>query len=337
MKIALLDDYAKVGLKMADWSAIEAAGGEITVFDRHLSEDEAVDALAPFEVLCTIRERMALPRTLIEKLPNLKLITIIGQSLPNLDLAAATEHGVLVAQSNLDRQMTEETLASAYATPELTWGLIIAAVRHLALEERRMREGKWQATVGEGLYGKTLGLLGLGNVGKRVAAYGQAFGMKMIAWSENMTAEQAQASGAVRVEKDELFAQSDVLSIHVKLSDRTRGLVQADDLARMKSSAYLVNTSRGPIVDEAALIDTLHYRRIAGAALDVFDQEPLPADHPFRLLDNVTLAPHLGYVTVETLQAFYGDTAENVAAFIAGKPIRIANPEAMANGSRPGS
>ncbi len=335
MKIALLDDYAKVGLKMADWSAIEASGGEITGFDHHLSEAEAIDALASFDVLCTIRERMALPRTLLERLPNLKMITIIGQSLPNLDMAAATEHGVLVAQSNLDRQMTEESLASAYATPELAWGLIIAAVRHLALEERRMREGKWQATVGEGLYGKTLGLLGLGNVGKRVAAYGRAFGMRLIAWSENLTQEQAEASGAVRVEKSELFAQSDVLTIHLKLSDRTRGLVQAGDLAQMKPSAYLVNTSRGPIVDETALLDTLYHRRIAGAALDVFDQEPLPADHPLRSLDNVTLAPHLGYVTTETLQAFYGDTAENVAAFMNGKPIRIANPEATANSSTP--
>ena len=331
MKIALLDDYAKVGLKMADWSAIEASGGEITVFDRHLSEDEAVEVLAPFNVLCTIRERMALPRTLIEKLPNLKLITIIGQSLPNLDTAAATEHGIRVAQSNLDRQMTEETLASASATPELAWGLIIAAARHLALEERRMRDGKWQVTVGEGLYGKTLGLLGLGHVGKRMATYAQAFGMKIIAWSENMMPEQAKTSGAVHVDKGELFAQSDVLSIHVKLSDRTRGLVQADDLARMKPSAYLVNTSRGPIVDEAALLETLRNRRIAGAALDVFDQEPLPADHPFRSMDNVTLSPHLGYVTVETLRGFYGDTAENVAAFMDGQPIRIANAEAVAN------
>ena len=327
-RVAILDDYAGVALELADWSPVQSRS-DITVFNRHLGEAEAVAALEPFDVLCTVRERMALGRTLIERLPNLKLITIVGRSLPNLDMAAATEHGVLVAHSDFAHPRFRSIRD---ATPELAWGLMTATVRNLAEEHRRMREGGWQTTVGMTLSGKTLGLLGLGRTGKRMAEYGGVFGMEVIAWSQNLTAEAAAAAGARRVEKSELFEQSDVVSIHLVLSERTRGLVGAPELALMRPHAYLVNTSRGPIVDEGALIAALRTGRIAGAGLDVFDIEPPPADHPLRLLANVTLSPHLGYVTRETLAAFYADTVEAVVAWLDGTPIRIANPEALPAG-----
>lgn len=325
LKIAILDDYARVALTSADWSRLPA-GTEITVFDRHLSEEEAATALLPFEVLCTVRERMALPRSLLQRLPRLRLVTIVGMSLPNLDMAAATDHGIVVSHSDFRSAAFAKT---ANATPELAWGLMIATVRNLAEEHRRMREGGWQSTVGVTLSGKTLGLLGLGRTGKRMAEYGGVFGMEVIAWSQNLTEETAAAVGARRVEKSVLFEQSDVVSIHLVLSERTRGLVGETELALMKPDAFLVNTSRGPIIDERALIAALQARRIAGAGLDVFDIEPLPSDHPLRLLSNVTLSPHLGYVTREMLAAFYADTVEAVLAWLDGTPIRIANPEAL--------
>jgi phosphoglycerate dehydrogenase-like enzyme len=327
LRVALLDDYAKVALHSADWSVLQGKA-QITVFDRHLSEDQAASLLAPFDVLCTIRERMSLPRSLLERLPNLKLVTIIGISLPNLDVRAATELGVIVSQWNLANPLYRGILN---ATPELTWGLMISTVRHTDLESRRMRAGGWQSTVGMILAGRTLGLLGLGRIGKRMAAYGRAFDMNVIAWSQNLTNEIAAAAGARRVEKDDLFRLADVLSIHVQLSDRTRGLVTARELALMKPQAYLINTSRGPIVVEADLIAALRAGRLAGAGLDVFDVEPPPADHPFRMLDNVTITPHLGYVTHETLAAFYSDTVEAVAAFADGAAIRVANPDALSH------
>jgi len=325
LKIAILDDYAKIALQSADWSVLRGKA-EITVFDRHLSEDEAASVLQPFDVFCTIRERMSLPRSLFQRLPNLKLVTIIGMSLPNLDMRAATEHGVIVAHSNFANPIYAGIFN---ATPELTWGLMIATVRHMDLESRRMRAGGWQGTVGMILAGRTLGLLGLGRIGKRMAAYGRAFDMTVIAWSQNLTEEAATAVGARHVEKDDLFRLADILSIHVQLSDRTRGLVTARELALMKPGAYLINTSRGPIVVEADLIAALRAGRIAGAGIDVYDAEPPAADHPFRTLDNVTVTPHLGYVTRETLTAFYTDTLEAVVAFAEGVPIRIANPEAL--------
>jgi phosphoglycerate dehydrogenase-like enzyme len=325
IKIAILDDYAKVALKSADWSVLKGRA-EITVFDRHLSQDEAASALQPFDVLCTVRERMGLPRSLFERLPNLKMVTIVGMSLPNLDMAAASDHGVIVCHSNFANPIFA---GIANATPELTWGLLIATVRNLSLEDRRMRAGLWQSTMGTILAGRTLGLLGLGRIGKRMAAYGRAFDMNVIAWSQNLTDETAASVGANRVTKDELFKLSDVLSIHVILSDRTRGIVTARELALMKPTSYLINTSRGPIVVESDLIAALRSGRIAGAGLDVFDIEPPPTSHPFRSMDNVTLAPHLGYVTRETLRAFYTDTLDAVVAFVDGKPIRIANPAAV--------
>jgi phosphoglycerate dehydrogenase-like enzyme len=326
-KVAILDDYAGVALDLADWSPVQDRS-EITVFDRHLSEAEAADALRPFDVICTMRERMALPRTLIERLPNLKLITIVGRSLPNLDMAAATERGVLVAHSDFANPRFRAAGSLQDATPELAWGLMIATVRNLADEHRRMRDGGWQSATGMTLSGKTLGLLGLGRTGKRMAEYAKVFGMQVIAWSQNLTEEAAAAVGARRVEKATLFEKSDVVSIHLVLSERTRGLVGHPELALMKPHAYLINTSRGPIVDEAALIDALATGRIAGAGLDVYDIEPPPPDHPLRALPNVTLSPHLGYVTREMLGAFYSDTIEAVVAWLDGAPIRIANPEA---------
>jgi phosphoglycerate dehydrogenase-like enzyme len=269
---------------------------------------------------------MALPRTLIERLPNLKLITIIGMSLPNLDMAAATDHGVAVAHSNFANPAFRDT---ANATPELAFGLMIATVRHLAEEHRRMRAGGWQSTTGLILAGKTLGLLGLGRIGRRMAEYAKVFGMQTIAWSQNLTAEAAAEVGVRWVEKDALFKEADVVSVHLVLSERTRGLVTARELGLMKPSAYLINTSRGPIVDEAALIAALSSGAIAGAGLDVYDAEPPAPDHPLRALANVTLSPHLGYVTDETLHAFYTDTIEAVAAWLDGAPIRIANPKAL--------
>ncbi len=324
-RVAILDDYAGLALGLADWSPVQIRS-EVTVFDRHLSEAEAADALRPFDVICTVRERMALPRTLIERLPNLKLITIIGKSLPNLDMAAASERGVLVAHSNF---ASPRYSAVRDAAPELAWGLMIATVRNLAEEHRGMRDGGWQTTMGMTLSGKTLGLLGLGRIGRRMAEYANAFGMQVIAWSQNLTEEAATAVGARRVEKATLFEESDVVSIHMVLSERTRGLVAEPELALMKPQAYLINTSRGPIVDEAALIAALKNGRIAGAGLDVYDVEPPPADHPLRALPNVTLSPHLGYVTREILAAFYSDTVEAVAAWLNGTPIRIANLDAL--------
>jgi phosphoglycerate dehydrogenase-like enzyme len=325
LRVAILDDYAGMALELADWSRVRSRS-EITVFDRHLSETEAAEVLRPFDVLCTVRERMALPRTLIERLGNLKLITIVGKSLPNLDMAAASERGVLVAHSDF---ANPRFAAVRDATPELAWGLMIATVRNLADEHRRMRDGGWQTSVGVTLSGKTLGLLGLGRTGKRVAEYAKVFGMEVIAWSQNLTEETAAAAGARRVEKAALFESSDVVSIHLVLSERTRGLVGEPELALMRPHAYLINTSRGPIVDEAALIAALQTGRIAGAGLDVFDVEPPPADHPLRRLPNVTLSPHLGYVTREMLAAFYSDSIEAVVAWLDGTPIRIANPEAL--------
>jgi phosphoglycerate dehydrogenase-like enzyme len=325
LKVAILDDYAGVALALADWSTLDGIA-EIEVFREHLSEEQAIERLQPFDILCTIRERMALPRRLFERLPNLKLVTIIGTSLPNLDMDAATELGVLIIHPDPDQP---KAAGIANATPELTWGLMIATVRHLAREERRMREGLWQDSVGIILAGRTLGLLGLGKIGRRMADYGRVFGMDVVAWSQNLKADDAAEVGVRRVDKDELFATADILSIHVRLSDRTRGLVTTRELGLMKPTAYLINTSRGPIVEEAALIAALTEHHIAGAGLDVFDSEPLDSDHPLRRLDNVTLTPHLGYVTQETLAVFYGDMPEAIAAYARGTPIRVINTKAL--------
>jgi phosphoglycerate dehydrogenase-like enzyme len=329
LKIALLDDYAGVALECADWARLDGKA-DITVFHDHMTEDQAAERLAPFDVLVTIRERTALPGALIQRLPHLKLITIIGMRLTNLDLDAATEAGVIVAHSGTRNPAFANVAA---ATPELSWGLLIATVRDIAGQDRRMRDGLWQDKAGMILAGRTLGLLGLGRIGKRMAEYAKAFGMDVIAWSQNLTAEAAAAVGVRRVEKDELFRQADVVSIHLVLSDRSRGLVTARELGLMNPTSYLINTSRGPIVVEADLIAALQAGTIAGAGLDVFDQEPPRPDHPLRTMENVTLTPHLGYATLETLKAFYSDSLEAIEAFAAGSPIRVSNPEALAKAS----
>ncbi len=326
LKVAILDDYVGVARECADWASLDGVA-EITVFNRHLSEADGAEVLQPFDVICAMRERMALPRTLLERLTNLKLILIVGPTLANLDLDAATNLGIVVSGSG--HHAGADFSRIVHATPELTWGLMIATVRHIAHEDRAVRKGRWQSTLGYILRGRTLGLLGLGRIGKQLAEYAKAFGMNPIAWSQNLTAEAAAEVGVTRVEKDELFAQADVLCIGLVLSDRTRGLVGARELSLMKPSAYLINTSRGPIVDEAALISALSSHGLAGAGLDTFDQEPLPLDHPFRRMSNVTLTPHLGYATRETYEAFYGSMPEAIAAYANGEPVRVVNQEVM--------
>jgi phosphoglycerate dehydrogenase-like enzyme len=306
IRIAVLDDYQNVALEMADWSALDGCA-DITVFNDHLSEIEKIVArLLPFDVVCVMRERTPLPRAIIERLPRLKLIASTGSRNASIDLEAAAERGIVVAHTGYDK----------HATVEMTWALILASVRQVALENANLRSGGWQLTVGDGLRGKTLGVLGLGNIGSEVARIGLAFGMDVIAWSQNLTSETAESCGARLVSKAELFQNANIVTIHLVLSQRTKGLVGATELQAMKPSARLINTSRGPIVDEPALIAVLRERRIAGAALDVFDVEPLPADHPFRSLENVVSTPHLGYVARELYRTFYGDTVKNITRWL---------------------
>src|SRR5262245_3628506 len=315
MKLAILDDYQQLALGYADWSSLK--GVEVAVLDKPLAD--AAKQLAPFDIICLMRERTPFPRALVEKLPNLKFVSLTGARSPSLDTQALKERGVPVSNTR--------SAGGGLSTVELTWGLIIAGARGLAKGERNMRANRWHENLGAGfsLSGKRLGLLGVGNIGARVAAIGKAFGMECAAWSQNLTREKAAAAGVALVSKDELFSGSDVVTIHLVLSDRTRGLVGAADLARMKPGALLVNTSRGPIVDEKALLSWLGKNRNP-AALDVYEREPLPADHPLRKMENVTLSPHLGYVHEDNYRIFYRDTVENVAAWLAGKPIRVINP-----------
>ena len=312
MKLAVLDDYQRVALGLADWKSLK--GVEVVVFDKPL--ENPAQQLAPFDAVCLMRERTPFPRSLVEKLPKLKFVSLTGARSPSLDTQALKERGIPVSNTR--------SAGGGLSTVELTWGLIIAAARGLAKGERNMRAGRWHEDLGPGfsLAGKKLGLLGLGNIGSRVAAIGKAFGMECAAWSQNLTQEKA---GDVRVvSKEALFAESDVVTIHLVLSERTRGLVSGTDLERMKPGAVLVNTSRGPIVDEKALLSWLNKKQ-NHAALDVYQSEPLPANHALRSLENVTLSPHLGYVHEENYRIFYRDTVENVAAWLAGKPIRVIN------------
>jgi phosphoglycerate dehydrogenase-like enzyme len=305
-RIAILDDYQNVALEMADWSAL-AGRAAITVFNDHVSQiDEIVERLLPFEVVCIMRERTPLSRAVIERLPRLKLIASTGSRDAAIDLEAAAKRGIVVAHTGYN----------ARSTIEMTWALILASVRQVPLENANLRAGGWQCTVGDVLEGKVLGALGLGNIGSEVARIGLAFGMNVIAWSQNLTSEKAQACGARLVSKEELFRNADVVTIHLVLSQRTKGLVGAAELQAMKPTARLINTSRGPIVDESALIEVLRERRIAGAALDVFDIEPLPTDHPFRSLENVLSTPHIGYVARDLYRTFYGDTVKNIARWL---------------------
>ena len=318
-RVAILDDYQGVALEMADWSVLPP-DCNVQVFRDHLSDREAlVERLKDFEVVTCMRERTPFRRDLLERLPNLRLLVTTGMRNAAIDLQAATDLGVLVCG----------TAGGPDAPPaELTWGLILALVRHIPHEDAATRAGHWGTTVGMSLEHKVLGVLGLGRLGAKVARVGVAFGMSVIAWSQNLTAEKAAQCGATLVTKDELFARSDILSIHVQLSSRTRGLVGARELGLMKPSAYLINTARSPIVDEAALVQALQAHTIAGAGLDVFDEEPLPPGHPFTVLDNTLLAPHMGYVTKDQYEVRYRETVENVAAYLKGEPRRVLNPEA---------
>ena len=324
LKLALLDDYQKVALRMADWDRLRKRGIEITVFhEAFASVEEAAQKLAPFQILGLLRERTAFPRALIEKLPNLKFMVLTGARAASLDDKAAAERGIPVS--------TTPGGASNAPTAELGWALLMMCARDLAKAERLARAGKWHDGIEqmEVLEGKRLGILGLGKLGTRVAGYARAFGMEVVAWSQNLTPEKAEAGGAKYVTKDELLATSDFISIHLALSDRTRGLIGAAELAKMKKSAILVNTSRGPIVDEAALIAALKNRTIAHAGLDVYDKEPLPADHPLIKLDNVTLIPHLGYVVEDSYRHFYGGAVKDIEAWLDGSPINVLNPDAL--------
>lgn len=306
IRVAVLDDYQNVALKMADWSVLNGRC-EVTVFHDHLADKEAVaKRLETFEIVSVMRERTPITRTLMERLPRLRLICSTGKRNASIDEQAATDRGIKVVHTGY----------SSNPTIEMTWALILGLVRGIVTEANSVREGGWQRGLAGDLHGRTLGVVGLGNIGGAVARIAQAFGMKVIAWSQNLTPEKAQAAGAELVSKDELFSRADIVTIHLMLSDRTRGLVDAATLVRMKASSLLVNCSRGPIVEEGALIDALRDGRIAGAAVDVYGAEPLPADHPFRQLPNVLATPHVGYVSEDTYRTFYGDTVRNIAEWL---------------------
>ena len=312
-KVAVLDDYQTVALGSTDWSVL-GDDVHVDVFADHLADTDAlVQRLQSYQVVVAMRERTPFTRERLQRLPNLKLLITTGMRNASIDEAATSDAGVTLCGTG----------GLGYPTAELTWGLILALLREIPREDRATREGNWEVSLGVGLQGKVLGMMGLGRLGSQVATVGNAFGMSVIAWSQNLTTERANEFGATLVTKDDLITQSDVLTIHLVLSDRSRGLIGASELAAMKSTAFLVNTSRGPIVDEAALVDALRNKTIAGAALDVFDEEPLPLDHPLRHMENTVITPHLGYVTRETYEVFYGDVVENIRAFMAGEPVRV--------------
>jgi phosphoglycerate dehydrogenase-like enzyme len=312
--IALLDDYQSAALSLADWTRLQKDHTVVT-FKEHLPDLDAVArALADFEIVGIMRERTPFPRALFERLPTLKLLVTTGKRNAAIDLEAARAHGVTVCATG----------GAGRATAELAIGLMIALARHFREELQAMRMGGgWQTTLGLDLDGKTLGILGLGTLGSKVGRIGAAMGMKVIAWSQNLTSEQAAERGAERVEKDELFRRADVISIHLVLSDRTRGLVGARELGLMKPTALLINTARGPIIDEAALLAALREKRLAGFGADTFNVEPLPPDHPLRAEPRALLTPHLGYVTEETYRDFYAGMVEAIEAWLAGKPINV--------------
>lgn len=313
LRCAILDDYQNAALRLADWSSLKDL--DITVFDQPFaSKHEAITALQDFAIVCAMRERTPFGADVLNALPNLKLLMTSGARNASFDLATAKARGVVVCGTG--------TVGNP--TAGLTIGLMLELTRKIGFENARMKAGeRWQITLGEDVEGKTLGIIGLGKLGRQVAGIAKAMGMKVLAWSQNLTREACEAAGVGYASKDELFATADIVTIHVVLSDRSRGLVSRTDLARMKPTAYLINTARGPIVDEAALLEVLQQRRIAGAALDTYSQEPLPVDHPLRKLDNVVLTPHLGYVTEDNYRRCYTDMVENIAAWRAGTPVRV--------------
>jgi len=316
IQVAILDDYQGVALQSADWSPLKGRTS-ITVFRDHLSDSVSlVERLKPFDVLCVMRERTPLTRAILEQLPNLKLIASTGFRNASIDLAAATEHGITVCKTGY----------TSNGAIEATWALILALLRNVPAEFASVQKGQWQISVGGDLEGKTMGLVGLGNIGAKIAKIARAFGMHILAWSQNLTRESAEEHGALLVSKEELFRAADIVTVHLVLSPRTKGIVAATEFGLMKPTAYFINTSRGPLVDENALINALKNRMIAGAALDVYDVEPLPISHPFRSLDRLLVTPHVGFVTEATYKIFYRDTVENILAWLSGTPVRVSNP-----------
>jgi phosphoglycerate dehydrogenase-like enzyme len=314
MKIAILDDYQNVAQSLADWSSL-GSDVSITVFTRNLSsEDEAAAELAGFDVLVLMRERMAMPASLIARLPALKLIVVTGGRTRTIDMDAATTRGITICHTHPGE--------SPMATPELAFGLILSVARSIPHEHAHVRDGGWQEAIGMSIGDKTLGLVGLGKLGSRMVPIAKAFGMKVIAWSQNLTDAHAESLGVRRVDKETLFREADIVSLHLILSERSKGIVGAGEMALMKPGAMLINTSRGGLVDEAALIEALTEGRIR-AGLDVYNEEPLPEDHPLRRVPNAVTTPHLGYVTEGAYAAFYRDAVEDIAAWRAGTPVRV--------------
>jgi phosphoglycerate dehydrogenase-like enzyme len=314
VRAAILDDYQNVALKLADWSPINK-DVELKVFDKPFaSQDEAIKALQGFAVVVGMRERTPFPRRTIEALPDLKLLITTGAKNNSFDVKAAAERGVVVCGTG----------TAGNPTAGIAFGLMLELTRKIGFETARMKAGQsWQVTIGQDLEGLTLGIVGLGKLGQRVAAIGKAFGMKPIAWSQNLTPEKAKEGGAEFASREDLFKNSDFVTIHYQLGERSRGLITAADLGRMKPSAYLINTARAPIVDQAALLKVLQDKQIAGAGLDVFEVEPLPLDHPYRKLDNVVLTPHLGYVSEQNYRKYFPDIVEDIRAWLDGKPVRV--------------
>jgi phosphoglycerate dehydrogenase-like enzyme len=313
MRLAVLDDYEGVALELADW---ESLGPEIDidVYRNNITdENELAARLLPYDILVIMRERTRFPRSLIGRLENLKLLVTTGKRNLAIDLSACREKGIVVCG----------TASLKTAAAELAWGLILATLRRIPQHDRALREGRWVETIGSVLAGKTLGVLGLGKLGAQVARVGLAFGMSVIAWSQNLTPQRGEEVGVARVEKNEFFATADIITIHVVLSERTRGLVGAHEIEAMKPGACLINTSRGPVIEEKALIEALRSNRIAGAGLDVFDMEPLPPDHPFLTLSNTVVTPHIGYVTREGFRIYFQEACEDVSAWLSGRPIRV--------------
>jgi len=316
VRVAILDDYQGVAQASGPWERLGDAV-EVTVFRDHVDDDDAlVERLRPFEVVLAMRERTPFGAARLERLPSLRLLVTTGMGNAAIDVAAAARLGITVCG----------TRGLPSPTAELTWALILALVRHVPAEDRALRTGGWQHTIGTELAGRTLGVIGLGRLGTRVAAIGRAFEMDVVAWSQNLSADTAANAGVRAVARAELLATADVVTIHLRLSERTRGLIGAAELAAMKPGAYLVNTSRGPIVDEAALLAALREGTIAGAGLDVYDTEPLPPDHPLRSAPNTVLTPHVGYVTTGTYAVFHGDAVEDIEAWLAGEPVRVLAP-----------
>ncbi|ALM83598.1 D-2-hydroxyacid dehydrogenase family protein [Bordetella sp. N] len=315
LRIAILDDYQGIALRCADWAPLRDRC-ELAAFSRHLDPHSAAEALQDFDVICLMRERMAVPDSLLAQLPRLRCIVMTGTRNPTLDIESAGRRGIVVTH-------TTRRGVGLFSTAELAWGLILALARHIPYENARMREGHWQSSCGVALAGRRLGLLGLGKLGAHMVPVAKAFQMEVIAWSQNLTDERAMELGVKKVTKAELFSTSDFLSLHLVLSERTRHIIGEQELRLMPKNSYLINTSRGGLVDTAALVDTLENCRIAGAALDTFEQEPLPADSELRKLSNVVLTPHLGYTVEELLRAYYEDCVECVTRWLDGAPVRV--------------